>query len=169
MLSSLVRKAIPVSFAALALAGASPVHAAGEPCLVGDGTTVLSADFGPLAGDAVRFTFQARGVAYQATGRFHVTHTLHTDGSVLADFDAQVDCLAVGRDVAVVSGVITQASGPAMTGTVGRRVGVTVEDDPRFDAVGWSWMTASFVDGLPKCLSSAPISTIGRGGFRVQS
>ncbi|MFH0516895.1 Repetin [Streptomyces sp. M41] len=124
------------------------------------------------AGDDITFSFDAHLAAKdaddptKATGTFEFSHYLKDFG---ARATAKVDCLVTGGKVAVVSGVITDSDLP---GAEGKRVGVTVHDVGRHDRLGYSWAATGSpadMEGLPKCVSSAPFEKVrkGTGDFRV--
>ncbi|MEV4789655.1 Repetin [Streptomyces tuirus] len=118
------------------------------------------------AGDDITFSFDAHLAAkdkadpMKATGTFAFSHYQNGNG---ARAEVAVDCLLTGGKVAVVSGIVTESDLP---GVEGKRVGVTVHDLGRHDRLGYSWAatgTPAEMDGLPKCVSSAPFEKVAKG------
>ncbi|MBD0689078.1 hypothetical protein [Streptomyces sp. CBMA123] len=140
LLAATVATAAPATAAAPASAdGFGPV------VLRGNAGTVLTAAFDGFTGDPVQLTVDAR--ADHTTdpgttrGHFHVRH-VHTDGRLVADFEGDITCLAVGGREAIATGVVTKGEVPWFPGrpVVGQKVALSVEDDGRHgDRVGWVW------------------------------
>lgn len=152
---------------------APPQHPAqeghqGPVSVTGDGGGVLQ--FESFKGDRINFRVRATADVDDpvgVTGRFDVTH-VRPDGTVLADFGGTVDCLMVGGDVAVATGIITRGGVPGIEGDeLGRRVGITIADHGRRDRIGWSWLVMGFFQDVPGCLSTAPFFEVTRGRFSV--
>ncbi|GIG67104.1 hypothetical protein [Phytomonospora endophytica] len=161
---------VALATTAVAGAGASPAGpnasspASKEMRLSGSAGGNLPAAFGQWAGDAVAFDIEARGT----TGTFDVSHR-KPDGGFVAAFNGDITCLAVGGDVAVATGVITEGSadipGQGVTDLTGKKVAFTVLDDGRRDRFFWQW---EFL-GAPinDCQGTAPVWDPSWGGFRV--
>lgn len=130
-------------------------------------------------GDEITFTFDARLPAADKTDpgkargtiRFsHYVEEAHWGGAG----EAKVDCLLTGGRVATVSAVVTKADGD-LKDTVGKRVGLTVDDRGRQDGFGYSWamvgLPSDLPDDMPKCVSGAPFEKTrpGSGTFHVKS
>ncbi|MET8507868.1 Repetin [Streptomyces sp. NPDC004787] len=126
------------------------------------------------AGDDITFSFDAHLAAKDnrnpeaATGTFRFSHY---KGAFAAAAEVEVDCLATGGKVAVVTGVITHGEG-LLSSAVGTRVGISVHDTAEGrDRLGYSWMASNdpLKDRVPKCTSSAPFerTKAGSGDFRV--
>ncbi|MGW4469731.1 hypothetical protein ACWENQ_08670 [Nonomuraea sp. NPDC004354] len=120
-------------------------------------------------GHKVRFAIEAKGFATESQGTFRVQHWF-PDGKVFADFQGKIDCLNVGGDVAVVTGVIEKVSAsPAeIEIPTGKRVGFTVDDEGKRDRLGWSWAVLGFEQELPICMGTAPILPLSKGGYTVR-
>ncbi|MGX6601875.1 hypothetical protein ACWKSP_07035 [Micromonosporaceae bacterium Da 78-11] len=138
-------------------AGSRPKPAATEASLVG------SATLWRAAGDQIRFTFDAHGFGVDdVRGTFGVSHYLNGRG---AWFTGDIDCLVVGGNVAVVTGVITASSVPEW---IGVRRGMTVFDDGRHDRVGYNWvLDPGSTESAPQCVSGAPYEWVETGDFRT--
>jgi hypothetical protein len=132
------------------------------------GGTLQSSSF---AGDHVWFSVRSAAPSakpWLAEGTFEVNH-VRPDGTVLAHFGGDVNCLMSGSGVAVVTGTVTWRDGPGLPGLeISRQVGLTVLDQGRRDQLGWSWWVMGFRDA-PHCLSTAPFFAITEGNFRVDS
>ncbi|MFF4408281.1 hypothetical protein ACFY2W_11000 [Streptomyces sp. NPDC001262] len=123
------------------------------------------------AGDDIHFTFDAHLDAKdqmapdKAHGTFRFSHYLHGKG---ASAEGRIDCLVTGGKVAVATGVITKSD---LDGSVGKRVGFTVDDRGRHgDRLGYSWAATGSprdTNDLPKCVSSAPFEKVESGDFTV--
>ncbi|MFI5806665.1 Repetin [Streptomyces sp. NPDC051561] len=104
----------------------------------------------------------------KATGKVGVRHQW-PDGTVQWA-DVKVDCLVTGGKVAVVTGTVAKSN---IAGQHGKRVGITVDDRPKGDRLGYSWLLnghlANQPRGLGKCLGSAPIEKVDAktGDFKV--
>ena len=170
-LSALLFVAAPAGAPHLDVAGMSRTAAA-----PGAHTVAISgAGGGKLAltgfeGDRVRFRMVASVPANRpldVEGRFRVVH-VSAEGSVLAAFRGDIDCLMAGGGVAVMTGTITSGSAPGLPDDpelVGRRVGLTVADQGGADRLGWSWLVHGFTD-VSRCTSIAPFFPGHPGGVR---
>ena len=140
----------------------------GDLELTGSAGGLLPEGFGPWTGDPVSFDIDARSTAAGTAGTFDVSH-LHPDGELVAEFTGDITCLAVGGDVAVATGVITEGVGhlpdQGPTDLAGQRVSFTVHDDGRKDRMFWQWefLGAPIAD----CQGTAPVFDPEWGDFRV--
>lgn len=104
----------------------------------------------------------------KAKGTFNVRHQW-PDGKVQWA-DVKVDCLVTGGKVAIVTGTVAKSN---IAGQYGKRVGITVDDRPEGDRLGYSWLLDGTVKeqprGLRKCLGSVPIEKVDAktGDFEV--
>ncbi|MFJ3217707.1 hypothetical protein ACIPLC_17525 [Kitasatospora sp. NPDC086801] len=140
--------------------------------LHGSGGTVLTAAFHGFEGDPVRFELDARaGVNADpgtTSGHFHVTH-VHTDGRLVADFEGDITCLAVGGREAIATGVVTKGEAPWFPGRplIGQQVALSVEDDGRRgDRLGWVW--GMFGAPVSDCQGTVPFIRTTGGDFTVR-
>ncbi|MCP3798196.1 hypothetical protein NLX83_02895 [Allokutzneria sp. A3M-2-11 16] len=160
-----------VMTAGAATATATPAPAEPEGSLVGAAGGKLGEIFGPLAGDPVRFTVDAKGTPGKVGGTFHVLHT-KPDGGAFAEFSGKVDCLVSAHGQAVVTGIVEREALPGLppgTSIIGKRIGLSVDDRGRHgDRIGWSWFTGGFVSTLP-CTSTVPFFTTTTGDYKVRS
>ncbi|MFD3513831.1 Repetin [Streptomyces sp. NPDC058657] len=84
--------------------------------------------------------------------------------------DVKVDCLVTGGKVAIVTGTVAKSN---IAGQHGKRVGITVDDRPEGDRLGYSWLLDGHLTkqprGLGKCLGSVPIEKVDAktGDFKV--
>ncbi|MFF0435741.1 Repetin [Streptomyces sp. NPDC004327] len=122
------------------------------------------------AGDDITFTFDAHLAAKDnthpenATGTFRFSHYKGDWGGYAV---AQVDCLATGGKVAVVTGRIIETDVAQFKGA---RVGVSVNDLGTHDRLGYSWLTQDPQKGdVPKCQTAPPFEKVkeGTGDFHV--
>ncbi|MGA6161113.1 hypothetical protein [Amycolatopsis magusensis] len=155
--------------AALAVVTA-PAVAAAEGRLPG----VVGSAGGPLTfpgypGQPVRFDVVAEGKPGTGTGRFHVNHKT-AEGGPYADFDGRVDCVAVQGNLAIVTGVVERADLPGVPGVelVGRRIGLTFQQNPGPDRIGWSWAYGSFEQDVLPCTGAVPFFETAYGGYLVR-
>ncbi|MFE6053792.1 hypothetical protein ACFQ6N_23820 [Kitasatospora sp. NPDC056446] len=161
--------------ATTATAPSAPAAGADGPgpvSLRGTGDTVLTAGFGGFAGDRVRISVDAgagTGTDPGSTrGRFHVRH-MHTDGRLVADFEGDITCLAVGGREAIATGVITKGEAPWFPGleVVGQKVSVSVEDNGRHrDRLGWVW--GALGQPVADCQGTVPFIRTTGGDFTVR-
>ncbi|MFD5464368.1 hypothetical protein ACFWIQ_16320 [Kitasatospora sp. NPDC127059] len=164
---------------AAAVATAAPATAAapattdgfGPVVLHGSAGTVLTAVFDGFTGDPVQLTVDARAGRNSdpgtTRGHFHVRH-VHTDGRLVADFEGDITCLAVGGREAIATGVVTGGEVPWFPGrpVVGRKVALSVEDDGRRgDRVGWVW--GFFGAPVSDCQGTVPFLRTTSGDFTV--
>jgi hypothetical protein len=104
----------------------------------------------------------------KANGTFSVRHQW-PDGKVQWA-DVKVDCLVTGGKVAIVTGTVAKSN---IAGQYGKRVGITVDDRPEGDRLGYSWLLDGHLTkqprGLRKCLGSVPIEKVDAktGDFEV--
>ncbi|MFJ6619490.1 hypothetical protein ACIQOW_18155 [Kitasatospora sp. NPDC091335] len=131
--------------AAAAPAATAAADGFGPVSVRGTGDTVLTSAFQGFEGDPVRISVDARAttdsVPGSTGGHFHVRH-VHTDGRLVADFEGDITCLAVGGREAIATGVVTKGEAPWFPGLelVGSKVSVSVEDNGRRgDRMGWVW------------------------------
>ncbi|MGA5299378.1 hypothetical protein ACPCHT_05585 [Nucisporomicrobium flavum] len=158
-----MKKAILALAAATAVltASASPAAAATRPEPT-EASLVGTATLWRATGDDIRFTFDAHGFGLDVRGTFAVSHYLNGEGAWMK---GNIDCLVVGGDVAVVTGVITDSSQPQW---IGVRRGMTVYDHGRKDRVGYSWvLDPGSTESVPKCVSGAPYEYVETGDFRA--
>ncbi|MFF0743802.1 hypothetical protein ACFYVL_25755 [Streptomyces sp. NPDC004111] len=103
-----------------------------------------------------------------AKGTFSIRHQWPEGNVQWAD--VKVDCLVTGGKVAVVTGTVAKSNIP---GQYGKRVGITVDDRPEGDRLGYSWLLDGHLTkqprGLRKCLGSVPIEKVdaSTGDFEV--
>ncbi|GAA2587418.1 hypothetical protein GCM10010435_77110 [Winogradskya consettensis] len=149
------------------LAAVGAVFAGAAPAAAGtasptEASLVGSATLWRAAGDKIRFTFDAHGFGLDVRGTFRVSHYLGDQGAWMT---GTIDCLVVGGDVAVVTGIITASSVPEW---VGVRRGMTVYDHGRRDRVGYSWvLDPGSTESVPQCVSGAPYEWVETGDFRA--
>ncbi|MFF2043647.1 hypothetical protein ACFVVX_24835 [Kitasatospora sp. NPDC058170] len=154
-------------------ANADPAGDASSAARVrGNAGATLTADFPGFEGDAVRFEVDARTDVNSAPahgkGHFHVTHH-RPDGRLVADFEGDIGCLAVGGGTAIATGVVTKGEVPWFPGTevVGTKVSITVQDNGRADRLGWIW--GAFGAPVSDCQGTVPfMRTSSGGGFTVR-
>lgn len=102
-------------------------------------------------------------------GHFHVRH-VHTDGRLVADFEGDITCLAVGGREAIATGVVTRGEAPWFPGLelTGQKVALSVEDDGRrWDRMGWVW--GAFGQPVSDCQGTVPFIRTTGGDFSVRS
>ncbi|MGW1174076.1 hypothetical protein ACWD4P_10160 [Kitasatospora sp. NPDC002543] len=174
--------AVPVPAAAPAVAAPAAPTAAAEPSAAagdfgpvsvhGTGDTVLTSAFQGFEGDPVRISVDARTATNtdpRATaGHFHVRH-VHTDGRLVADFEGDITCLAVGGREAIATGVITKGEAPWFPGLelTGQKVSLSVEDTGRRgDRMGWVW--GVFGQPVSDCQGTVPFIRTTSGDFSVR-
>ncbi|GAA0577943.1 hypothetical protein HPO96_14445 [Kribbella sandramycini] len=118
-------------------------------------------------GDPLRFTVAARIApgdnADQVKGKFHVTHH-KPDGSVVADFQGRITCLATGGPVGVATGVVTKS---VDAGLVGKPVSFSFKDG-RTDRLGWLWGFSATDEPINDCQSITPFYAPDWGGLLVR-
>lgn len=173
------------------LIGAAPApatSAAPKPAAVHGGGAVF---YAYSANDDIRFTVDAvavpwskpfpgpqgkNGMPNDARGKVTVYHHSPEHG-VTGTSEAEVDCLITGGRTATVTAVVTKSN----TGTVGRRIGISVQDGERGapDRVGFSWGVANIdppnqdPEGnvaqptVGTCMAPAPFTEVIKGGFKV--
>ncbi|MEU8923253.1 hypothetical protein AB0D10_20320 [Kitasatospora sp. NPDC048545] len=173
LLAATVATAAPAS--AAPGSAADPAAAAGAPTAVsvrGTGDTVLTSAFRDFAGDPVRISVDARAASSMdpgnTRGHFHVRH-VHADGRLVADFEGDITCLAVGGREAIATGVITKGEAPWFPGLepVGQKVSVSVEDDGRHgDRLGWVW--GALGQPVSDCQGTVPFIRTTGGDFTVR-
>lgn len=154
---------------------AEPAATAGDfgPVAVrGTGDTVLTTAFQGFEGDPVRISVDARAATNTdprgTAGHFHVRH-VHTDGRLVADFEGDITCLAVGGREAIATGVITKGEAPWFPGLelVGQKVALSVEDDGRHgDRMGWVW--GAFGQPVSDCQGTVAFIRTTSGDFSVR-
>ncbi|MCX5202606.1 Repetin [Streptomyces sp. NBC_00237] len=114
-------------------------------------------------GHEITFAFDAHlasgGMPDQAKGGLSIRH--RWPNGTVQWAEVTVDCLVTGGKVAVVSGTVRKSN---IEGQRNKRVGITVDDRPEGDRLGYSWLLNGTVKeqprGLPKCLGSAPIEKV---------
>ncbi|MGW2373073.1 hypothetical protein [Kitasatospora sp. NPDC001683] len=184
LLAATVATAAPASAGEPAASGAPAVSgapaaspeavAAGNASvgLHGSGNTVLDSRFSTFEGDPVQLTIDARADTLKpletTRGHFHVRH-VHTDGRLVADFEGDITCLAVGGREAIATGVVTKGEAPWFPGrpVVGQKVALSVEDDGRHgDRIGWVW--GFFGAPVSDCQGTVPFIRTTGGDFTVR-
>ncbi|GAA3047489.1 hypothetical protein [Kitasatospora sp. NPDC006786] len=152
---------------------AAPAGDFGPVGVRGTGNTVLSAGFQGFEGDPVRISVDARATTNTdprgTTGHFHVRH-VHTDGRLVADFEGDITCLAVGGREAIATGVVTKGEAPWFPGLelIGQKVSLSVEDDGRRgDRMGWVW--GALGQPVSDCQGTVPFIRTTSGDFSVRS
>ncbi|MGW7413360.1 Repetin [Streptomyces sp. NPDC054863] len=105
----------------------------------------------------------------EAKGTFTISHRF--PGAEETQWaNVTVDCLVTGGKVAIVSGTVEKSN---IKGQRGKRVGITVDDRPEGDRLGYSWLLDGTIKeqprGLRKCLGSVPIEKVDAktGDFAV--
>ncbi|MET8546604.1 hypothetical protein ABZW03_39225 [Kitasatospora sp. NPDC004799] len=184
LLAATVATAVPAAVAAPAPVAAVTTAAAataptstpagdfGPVSVRGTGNTVLTAGFQGFEGDPVQITVDARATTNTdprgTAGHFHVRH-VHTDGRLVADFEGDIGCLAVGGREAIATGVITKGEAPWFPGLqlVGQKVSLSVEDaGRRGDRMGWVW--GAFGQPVSDCQGTVPFIRTTSGDFSVR-
>ncbi|MEV7188471.1 hypothetical protein [Kitasatospora sp. NPDC093102] len=181
LLTATVATAAPAAVAAPASAPqpsltAQPAASAtdfGPVGVRGTGNTVLTAAFQGFDGDPVQISVDARTTTNtdprSTAGHFHVRH-VHTDGRLVADFEGDITCLAVGGREAIATGVVTKGEAPWFPGLelVGQKVSLSVEDNGRRgDRMGWVW--GVFGQPVSDCQGTVPFIRTTSGDFSVRS
>ncbi|GAA4028992.1 hypothetical protein GCM10022247_62560 [Allokutzneria multivorans] len=169
----LVAGALAIMLASVVTAGvASAAPAEPEGSLVGSAGGKLPKSFGPLGGDPVRFTVDAKGPAGGGGGTFHVVHT-KPDGTAHAEFSGRVDCLIAAHGQAVMTGIVEREALPGLppgSTIIGKRIGLSVADQGRRgDRIGWSWATGGFQENTLPCTSTVPFFTTTHGDYKIRS
>lgn len=178
LLAATVATAAP-AFAGAAAPSGPPTSSAGPVAatdasvsLHGTGDTVIGSGFSTFEGDPVRFTIDARADTLKPSettrGHFHVRH-VHTDGRLVADFEGDITCLAVGGREAIATGVVTRGEAPWFPGkpVVGQKVALSVEDHGRHgDRIGWVW--GFFGAPVSDCQGTVPFIRTTGGDFTVR-
>ncbi|MGW3232519.1 hypothetical protein [Kitasatospora sp. NPDC001095] len=138
----------------------------------GTGNTVLTASFHGFEGDPVQISVDARATTNtdprSTAGHFHVRH-VHTDGRLVADFEGDITCLAVGGREAIATGVVTKGEAPWFPGLelTGQKVALSVEDNGRRgDRMGWAW--GVFGQPVSDCQGTVPFIRTTSGDFSVR-
>jgi hypothetical protein len=132
--------AVLVSVGAAAPSVAEGNHQRHVMSVTGGGSGTLGPEWGPYAGDPVRFEIDGTATdPVHPSGTFHVVHR-KPDGRLLADFRGRLTSLTAVDEVAVVTGVIEAADHPGVPmEMVGKPVSLTVYDGGRRDRIGWMW------------------------------
>ncbi|MFG2905018.1 hypothetical protein ACGF13_08130 [Kitasatospora sp. NPDC048286] len=167
--------AVAVPTPAAPPSAAEPAAAAGDfgPVSVrGTGNTVLTASFHGFEGDPVQISVDARATTNtdprSTAGHFHVRH-VHTDGRLVADFEGDITCLAVGGREAIATGVVTKGEAPWFPGLelTGQKVALSMEDNGRRgDRMGWVW--GVFGQPVSDCQGTVPFIRTTGGDFSVR-
>ncbi|MFJ9443592.1 hypothetical protein ACIRRH_17210 [Kitasatospora sp. NPDC101235] len=175
LLAATAATAAPAAVAAPAPT-AQPAAAApdfGPVSVRGTGNTVLTTSFHGFEGDPVQISVDARAAINtdprSTAGHFHVRH-VRTDGRLVADFEGDITCLAVGGREAIATGVITKGEAPWFPGLelVGQKVSLSVEDNGRRgDRMGWVW--GVFGQPVSDCQGTVPFIRTTSGDFSVRS
>lgn len=172
LLAATVATAAPASAAAPTPSGAPVAADHASVRLHGSGSTVLDSRFTGFEGDPVQLTVDARADDLKpletTRGHFHVRH-VHTDGRLVADFEGDITCLAVGGREAVATGVVTGGEAPWFPGKplIGQKVALSVEDDGRHgDRIGWVW--GFFGAPVSDCQGTVPFIRTTGGDFTVR-
>ncbi|MFJ6384235.1 hypothetical protein ACIQI7_30050 [Kitasatospora sp. NPDC092039] len=156
----------PAAEQAAAAGGFGPVSVRGT------GNTVLTAAFQGFDGDPVTISVDARATTNTdpagTAGHFHVRH-VHTDGRLVADFEGDISCLAVGGREAIATGVVTKGEAPWFPGLelVGQKVALSIEDNGRHgDRMGWVW--GALGQPVSDCQGTVPFIRTTSGDFSVR-
>ncbi|MFE4394182.1 MULTISPECIES: hypothetical protein [Streptomycetaceae] len=151
---------------------ADPAGGFGPVSVRGTGNTVLTTAFQGFEGDPVQISVDARTSTNTdprgTAGHFHVRH-VHTDGRLVADFEGDITCLAVGGREAIATGVITKSEAPWFPGLelTGQKVALSVEDNGRRgDRMGWVW--GVFGQPVSDCQGTVPFIRTTSGDFSVR-
>ncbi|WP_316525365.1 hypothetical protein [Kitasatospora brasiliensis] len=138
----------------------------------GTGDTILTTAFQGFEGDPVRISVDAHAATNTdprtTAGHFHVRH-VHTDGRLVADFEGDIGCLAVGGREAIATGVVTKGEAPWFPGVdlVGQKVSISLEDNGRHgDRMGWVW--GVFGQPVSDCQGTVPFIRTTGGDFSVR-
>ncbi|MER5350072.1 hypothetical protein ABT093_07045 [Kitasatospora sp. NPDC002551] len=160
-----------VAAAAPASAAEGSGAASSSARLRGSGGATLTKDFRGMEGDAVHFEIDARtdlnNAPGHARGHFHVTHH-RPDGALVADFEGDLTCLAVGGRTAIATGVITSGTVPWFPDVpfLGSKVSLTVQDEGRNDRLGWLW--GAFGTPVSDCQGTVPFLRTDTSSFTVR-
>lgn len=158
--------AVLVSAGAAAPSVADSNHKRQVMSVTGGGGGTLGPEWGPYAGDPVRFEIDGTATdPLRPSGTFHVVHR-KPDGRLLADFRGRLTSLTAVGDVAVVTGVIEAADHPGVPlELVGKPVSLTVYDGGRSDRIGCMW--GFFGAPVDLLQGTAPDLALTDGGFAV--
>ncbi len=156
-----------------ALTGAPLAAADAGPVMTVRGSAggTLPGQFGPMAGDPVRFTVDATAPftdPLRPRGTFQVSHH-KPDGSLLARFSGEVTSLHAVGQVGILTGTVTWAEHPGAPQVefVGKPVSLTVQDEGvRGDRIGWVW--GFFGEPVSRLQGTAPVLRLSDGGFTVR-
>ncbi|WP_431904596.1 hypothetical protein [Nonomuraea sp. bgisy101] len=141
-----------------------------EPRVSGSMSGTLPKEFGPWAGEPVKFTINAHGRPAGVKGTFKVFHDRIDGSKPVGDFEGKITCLAVAGEVAVATGVITKGYVNILDkpteDVTGKKVSFTVHDNGRDDRIFWIWefMGAPVND----CQGTAPAFKPARGDFTIR-
>ncbi|MGZ0148399.1 hypothetical protein ACXJJ3_15110 [Kribbella sp. WER1] len=157
---------VALSLGAAAPSVADSSHRHDLMSVTGGGGGTLGPEWGPYAGDPVRFEIDGTATdPFRPSGIFHVVHR-KPDGRLLADFRGRLTSLTAVDEVAVVTGVIEAADHPGVPlEMVGKPVSLTVYDGGRSDRIGWMW--GFFGAPVDLLQGTAPVLALTDGGFSV--
>jgi hypothetical protein len=134
--------------------------------VVGAGSGLLPAAFGPLAGDRIHVSLaRSSGSAH---GRFHILH-VGKDGGVKAELSGVVDCVSISGATAYVTGTITHGrvtEAPEFD-PAGQTAALTVVDDGTSDRAGMDLSFFGTPHSIAPCQSVYPYMAIDEGNFIV--
>jgi hypothetical protein len=158
--------AVLASLGAAAPSVAASNHKRAVMSVTGGGGGTLGPEWGPYAGDPVRFEIDGTATdPLRPSGTFHVVHR-KPDGRLLAEFRGRLTSLTAVDEVAVVTGVIEAADHPGVPlEMVGKPVSLTVYDGGRQDRIGWMW--GFFGAPVEVVQGTAPDLALTDGGFSV--
>jgi hypothetical protein len=158
--------AVPASLGAAAPSVADSNHKPVVMSVTGGAGGTLGPDWGPYAGDPVRFEIDGTATdPLRPSGTFHVVHR-KPDGALLAEFRGRLTSLTAVDEVAVVTGVIEAADHPGVPlEMLGKPISLTVYDGGRRDRIGWMW--GFFGAPVDLLQGTAPDLALTEGGFEV--
>jgi hypothetical protein len=139
--------------------------AAAPSSVVGAGSGVLPAGFGPFAGDRLHVALSTRG---SAPAHFQILHE-NKDGSIRAELTGTVDCISVSGTTACVTGTITQGRVTEAPGfdPAGQTAAITVVDAGTSDQAGVDLSFFGTPHAIAPCQAVYPYMSIDRGNLSV--
>jgi hypothetical protein len=139
--------------------------AAGQSSVVGAGSGVLPAGFGPFAGDRLHVALSAGG---STPDHFQILHE-NKDGGIRAELTGTVDCISVSGTTAYVTGTITQGRVTEAPGfdPAGQTAAITVVDAGTSDQAGVDLSFFGSPHAIAPCQAVYPYMSIDRGNFNI--
>jgi hypothetical protein len=156
---------VTVILAMIMGANVPQAFAGASDSVVGAGSGVLPAAFGPLAGDRLHVSLTVQG---SSPGRFQILHE-GKDGGVKAKLTGTIDCVTVSGTTAYVSGTITQGRVTEAPGfdPAGQTAAITVADNGTADQAGVDLSFFGSPHSIAPCEAVYPYMAIDRGNFTV--